>query len=1756
MRKEPSRLQPVRHGRKTGVLTAVIALFAIITGLFAALPVINSPAINATIPEMITYEYDLNATDADGDSLSYSIFLGPAGMTVNDTGLITWTPNYTQAGSYTAIVRVTEHPSLLFVADTFQIIVLDAGVGGTFTEVGADRGLDNNGVTNAVAWADFNNDTIPDLFLANSGGAGILYRGGSGGTSFSVESGFAPAVSADAVSAAWADYDHDGRIDLYVVSSGLFGGSTNRLYRNDSSGTFIDVSSQTGTDDTGTGFTANWVDYDADGDPDIYVVNFGSADVLFSNNGNGTFTAMNDSTGLNDTGEGVAAVWGDFNGDHLPDLYLVKESAANKLYRNNGDSTFTNVAASAGVDHAGNGAAAAWGDYDNDGDFDLFLANKDSVQVMYSNDGDSTFTRLGSSGGLAVHGTARSAAWLDINLDGWQDLLVTFSDSANKLFVNRGDSTFSDEAPGEGLDLYGYWSSVTWADPEDEGVPDIYLGRRNGANVYFDSDFSGNWFKVRLHGVVSSRFGIGATVRIVAGGRTYLRQIDGGSGSQSEPVALFGVDSASTVDSLTVFWPAGLRRDTTNLAVNQAITWFETDSVFPVVDSTTDYPDTDLLAGPYTISSKMTDNNSFTPTLFYSSNQGQSFTTVSMTASGGDYYSADIPGQSTGTRVYYFVRAVDSLGHTTRDPYFAPDTLYDFSVDDSVPTILSVSAFGDTADTAGPYPVTVRATDDDSLRDVYLVRAVYRGGALAERDSVSMDLTASDSAGYTFYHEMTGEEIGSQVDYYIRAVDLVGNYSLQPPDPVDSVYSFRVAHFSEGTLASGLRSGGWQGVSVADYNRDGLSDIYLANTDTADVLLLATDTTWANVSSLLGSAGSGASRGGFWGDYNNDGYPDLYIISSSANVLLSNDGDGTFTDVSAVAAVDDAGDSWAAAWIDYNRDGRIDLFVANKDGADKLYHNNGDSTFTDTALTAGLNGGTGTVACAWADYDGDGWDDVYIVNYGSTNRLMRNQKNGTFIEMTSNAGVTGGISSASATWADYDNDLLPDLHLVEQAEDMLFRNRGDGTFSTMDLSADGLSSQPGGFGAAWADYDNDGYPDMVKSRGELGKEDLPAVLRGSSGGELVNSTFEAGLNDAGQHRGLAWLDDNGDGRLDLIVVGRLSSPRLYRNILFDSNSHFIRLNLQGTASSIIPGGSEVFAYWSGGQAMRRLGGGTGFTSLSEQTVHLGVGSATAVDSVVIRWPSGMRQVLTDVVLDAVGTVVEQDTLYPRITSHDTIPNQYELGSTPVLNCRIADRDSSTTVRVHYVVAGVDTLVDAAMSRDSVRAVDSEIRSWWRYTMPALGDSSTSSWSIVITDSRGAIDSTVTFSYTVSVDSLGPSISFTAGPDTVLPDTTGPYLFTVRALDNTAVATISFRASGEIYAGAAFSVSIDTTLPGAQDSVDVTFQMTARPLGSTFSYWAWATDGAGFSSHSDTVDVQVRPWRGKRGLAPPKPNVADILRLVYIIVGYATPTAMDSFGLDMNQDQDFNTDDLVAILDLWRTGSLLAGNSDSGPVTAVASLVDHNERGVEFSLDNDGTVPWGMVELRFSGQERVPVQIEPSARLAGLIQAAGTGADGEILLLFFPAKAGSGLQAGSGPLFTLRRADGRDNLPLPPVEISQVRLGGSDAQIDNRAAKAGTILPRQMTLQQNVPNPFNPSTTIGFFLPENDDGPAETRVRIEVYNLRGSRVALLADRSYPPGLHRIQWEGVDDSGRELSSGVYFYRLRSSGRVLTRKMILLK
>ncbi len=393
------------------------------------------------------------------------------------------------------------------------------------------------------------------------------------------------------------------------------------------------------------------------------------------------------------------------------------------------------------------------------------------------------------------------------------------------------------------------------------------------------------------------------------------------------------------------------------------------------------------------------------------------------------------------------------------------------------------------------------------------------------------------------------------------------------------------------------------------------------------------------------------------GDYDNDGYLDLSVTGGSldpetvAKLLYHNDGDGTFTEVGQASGMAQSGDLdnvRAAAWADYDNDGDLDLLVVNvrpdfESPPSRLYRNNGNGTFTDTWPSIG--GSDHGLGAAWGDYDGDGDQDLYVAsefeNDGSTvpqpSRLYRNNGNGDFTEVGATAGVGSSGLSRGVAWGDFDNDLDLDLYVVNNGgPNRLYRNDGDGTFT--DVAEDAVVDDPKtGFGntATWVDSDQDGDLDLYVSN--LASSSPSRLFQNSGDGPFVEIGASAGV---AQHSGGAsWGDFDHDGDLDLYLPtvqfsdgGPIGWPNaLYRNE--GTNNNWLTLNLVGTASNRDAVGTRITAVVDDLRQRRDVEAGSGLFSFHSLSVDFGIGSASIVDSLIIRWPSGVRQVFTDVAVN-------------------------------------------------------------------------------------------------------------------------------------------------------------------------------------------------------------------------------------------------------------------------------------------------------------------------------------------------------------------------------------------------------------------------------------------------------------------------------------------------------------------------------------------
>jgi hypothetical protein len=444
--------------------------------------------------------------------------------------------------------------------------------------------LGNSDVSTGVAWGDYDNDGDLDVYVSNCYDPNKLYRNDGGGIFTDVTS--SPLDDPDcSYGVAWGDYDNDGDLDLYVANCG----TANRLFRNDGGGNFSEATSGP-VGDTACGIAVSWGDFDNDGDLDIFLVN-GDSCKYFRNDGSGVF--VDATTGpLSCPGENTGVACADYDNDGDLDIYVVNGAMyPNKLLRNDGNGTFVDVT-SGPLGDMGSARGVAWGDYDNDGDLDVYFANYNFGNKLLRNDGGGTFTDVTTTV-LADGGNPTNVAWGDYDNDGDLDLFVAKTNvsfqGAIKLFRNDGGGVFVDATSGALADT-GIWFGNSLGDFDNDGDLDLYVANAGGSNrlLMNQKGSTNHWLHVNLVGVVSNRSAIGARVRAESGTLSQIREISGGSGylSQNSLTAEFGLGSRTVVDTLEIRWPSGTIQKLTNLTADTLLTI--TESAFIRGDATGD----------------------------------------------------------------------------------------------------------------------------------------------------------------------------------------------------------------------------------------------------------------------------------------------------------------------------------------------------------------------------------------------------------------------------------------------------------------------------------------------------------------------------------------------------------------------------------------------------------------------------------------------------------------------------------------------------------------------------------------------------------------------------------------------------------------------------------------------------------------------------------------------------------------------------------------------------------------------------------------------------------------------------------------------------------------------------------------------------------------------------------------------------------------------------------------------------------------
>jgi len=409
-------------------------------------------------------------------------------------------------------------------------------------------------------------------------------------------------------------------------------------------------------------------------------------------------------------------------------------------------------------------------------------------------------------------------------------------------------------------------------------------------------------------------------------------------------------------------------------------------------------------------------------------------------------------------------------------------------------------------------------------------------------------------------------------------------------------------------------------------------------------------------------------------DYDNDGFVDLFVTGYGQAILYHNNGNGTFTDVTAKTGIHVDRWSISSTWLDYDKDGCVDLFVGryvqfdpkyrNYYAADnypgpldyegdtnRLYHNNCDGTFTDVTDKSGIGAFKGrTMGVTAADFDGDGYPDIYVANDKTENFLFRNKHDGTFEEIASDSGTAFGQNGESTSamgpvFADVDGDGLIDLWVTDSKYNRLLKNIGKNRFEDISEKA-GISqatAQYTSWGTGIYDFDNDGIPDIMIFHGGLIHlvPQEQSLFRGLGNGLYQDVSRQAGavMDVKTVSRGACFADYDNDGKMDAFLVNLGARGTLFHNVSQNTN-HWVAVKLRGKKSNRDGIGAYLELTAGGKKQVAERFAGSGYLSQDDDRVHFGLGASTRIDKLTVKWPSGKEQTVHKLKIDQVNIVEE------------------------------------------------------------------------------------------------------------------------------------------------------------------------------------------------------------------------------------------------------------------------------------------------------------------------------------------------------------------------------------------------------------------------------------------------------------------------------------------------------------------------------------
>ena len=876
-----------------------------------------------------------------------------------------------------------------------------------------------------------------------------------------------------------------------------------------------------------------------------------------------------------DTGNGSGAAWGDYNNDGNIDLYITNSGGANLLLENQGGS-FMDATGNTGGETASFGSA--WADYDNDGDIDLYIANE-GANTFYRNDGGSFADATESPLNNSANGHA--TAWGDYNSDGEIDLYISNALDDNRLFRNEGDGSFIDDT--NGLGMSGSRWGVEWVDYDGDTDLDLYAVKL-GANSMFRNNGDGTFTDVSASPLSDPGSGYG----------TAWADYDN-DGDFDVYLANHGANKLLRNEGGGVF--------------------------------------TDVTTSPLD-----DDGDSYGAAWADYDNDGDL-----------DLYLADEEYnklfRNDGTGFVNIANEALRDAGVSRGAAWA-DYDNDGDLDLCVANEGANNLFRNDLSTGAHW---FQARLEGTLSNRYAIGAMIRVVA----GGVSMTRAVSGGSGYLSQNSpIAAFGLGSATTVdTVEVIWPIGTTQTLFSIPADTLIEITEpaptwANATSGPLGD---TGMGQGAAWGDYDGDGDIDIYLTNQGQANKLFRNdgggefTDVSAAPLNDA--SLGEGAA----WGDYDNDGDIDLYLVNmGGANKLFRNDGMDDFYDATA-GPLGDVGSGFSGTWGDYDNDGDIDLYVVNAGGSNRLLRNDeADGFFDATASPLDDAPGFGFTS-SWGDYDNDGFLDIYVGNAYGANKMFHNEGDGSFTDATS--GPLGDTRTTNAVaWGDYDNDGDLDLYLSNDSEGNRLLRNDAAVF--VDVTTGALGDTGSDFGVAWVDHDNDGDLDLFIAQNGNN------LLLENRGGLDFADVAGTDMTYAGSGAGTAWGDYDSDGDLDLYLPNLGGANTLLRNEQINGN-HWLHIVLTGDTSNCSAIGARVRVVAGGIAQVREVSGGSGYVSQNSLSLEFGLGNATTIDSIQISWPGGSTQDTTGIAVDQVLLINEGGDITGVETAED-LPRAFAL----------------------------------------------------------------------------------------------------------------------------------------------------------------------------------------------------------------------------------------------------------------------------------------------------------------------------------------------------------------------------------------------------------------------------------------------------------------------------------------------------------------